>query len=407
MKKKYLIMCSSIVVLLVIGIYFYIDINATSGKVIENSKDSSIINSNTISMMYETESGSGEYQAATESSWLQEGYVFNEELSSCENGSKLTWNEDTKQILLEANVSDKCYVYFDVYVEPTLSERCDGKTLSSCIVDELYTEDGENDLYYHDGVGSYENADQEAGDNSYRFAGANPNNFVCFGTDDTTCSNDNLYRIIGVFDSQVKLIKNASIGSYPWASSGDNTWNSSTKPSIRNILNTTYLNGLGSTWVNKIAIHNWKVGGVKYDYSFSYTVKQYYDLEVGSSSSSITDNMKIGLMYASDYGYAASNNYWTTALSSYPAASSSNWMFASIYEWTISGDINNSLNALYLTPGGGVSSSMSNRVSFPSNVRPCFYLESSVKYNGGSGTQSDPFRIKTDATGGGDTSDND
>src|SRR5699024_7955385 len=73
--------------------------------------------------------------------------------------------------------------------------------------------DGENGLYYHDGVGSYTNADQEAGDNSYRYAGANPNNYVCFGSTESPCPEENLYRIIGIFDDdkdtnyQIKLIK--------------------------------------------------------------------------------------------------------------------------------------------------------------------------------------------------------
>ena len=59
----------------------------------------------------------------------------------------------------------------------------------------LYTTDGENGLYYHDGTGTY--GTLEAGDNSYRYAGASPNNYVCFGTNDEICSEDNLYRIIG------------------------------------------------------------------------------------------------------------------------------------------------------------------------------------------------------------------
>lgn len=32
----------------------------------------------------------------------------------------------------------------------------------------------------------------EAGDNSYRYAGVNPNNYVCFGSDEATCPTDNL-----------------------------------------------------------------------------------------------------------------------------------------------------------------------------------------------------------------------
>ena len=56
-------------------------------------------------------------------------------------------------------------------------------------------------LYHHDA--SLTNG---AGDNSYRFAGADPNNYVCFGSDEATCPNENLYRIIGVIDGKVKLI---------------------------------------------------------------------------------------------------------------------------------------------------------------------------------------------------------
>ena len=85
--------------------------------------------------------------------------------------------------------------------------------LADYIINNIYTIDGENGLYYHDGVGTYTNADQEAGDNSYRYSGANPNNYICFGSDADTCPDEYLYRIIGVFDEDgdgeynVKLIK--------------------------------------------------------------------------------------------------------------------------------------------------------------------------------------------------------
>ena len=70
-------------------------------------------------------------------------------------------------------------------------------------VKSLYTgTQGENSIYYHDS--SLTNG---AGDSSYRYSGANPNNYVCFGSNESTCPTDNLYRIIGVFGNQVKLIK--------------------------------------------------------------------------------------------------------------------------------------------------------------------------------------------------------
>ena len=47
------------------------------------------------SYMIETSAGSGDYEMVTDNKWLGEGYVFNESLSGCENGSKLTWNDET------------------------------------------------------------------------------------------------------------------------------------------------------------------------------------------------------------------------------------------------------------------------------------------------------------------------
>ena len=260
------------------------------------------------------------------------------------------------------------------------------KNLASYITDELYTSDGANGIYLHDGSGTY--GSQEAGDNSYRFAGANPNNYVCFGSDASTCPADNLYRIIGVFGSQVKLIKNTSIGNNYWSGSSSNTsntWSSSTLNT--GTLNGTYLNGLGSKWSNLISTHAWKVGGMSW--STTNTAKQYYNVELGSNSSSTTYNAKIGLMYVSDFGYAASPNYWTTELYNYEPSKSSNWM-AGLTEWTISRTSDDSLSAFYVYSAGNVASG---GVFSGYGVRPSFYLESTVGFSSGSGTQTDPYRV--------------
>ena len=253
-----------------------------------------------------------------------------------------------------------------------------GTNLATCIKNQ-YTSQGTNGLYYH--TSSLANG---AGDNSYRYAGANPNNYVCFGSTASTCPSGNLYRIIGVFGSEVKLIKSTSYGSYEWSSNYDNTWSTS---DIKNTLNTTYYNTLSSTWQNKIATHTWKVGGmVNNNY---YTAKQYYNVEVGSSSSSTTDSMKIGLMYVSDYGFAASNSYWTTALYNYESATSSNWLYLGKLEWTISRNSSSSDRA-FIVLSGDVYYVI---VSRSDAVRPSFYLTSSTTYVSGSGTSSDPIRI--------------
>ena len=378
MKKKYLII--SISVLLVLSTCLYVFISDTTEKVvISSNKESnrSVVNTNALTMMYETEAGSGEYQVSSDTSWPTDGYTFNETLSKCENGSALTWDNENKRVVVSTSVSDKCYVYFDK--EP------DVIYLASYITSQ-YTTDGENGLYYHDA-----DLANGAGDNSYRFSGANPNNYVCFGTDEVSCPEDNLYRIIGVFNGQVKLIKSTSYGEYVWESdwaTQGNTWDETTKPDIYTTLNTTYYNTLGSEWQSKIATHSWKVGGMASD--TSATAKDYYDTEVGTGQSGYEETMKIGLMYVSDYGYGASEEYWTTELNNYEPTVDSNWMYLGTYEWLISRSSDNADFAFYVYGTGYVNIS---DVLSAIAVRPSFYLESDVTYASGSGSMTDPLKI--------------
>ena len=270
--------------------------------------------------------------------------------------------------------------------------------LADYIKNTVYTGDGNNGLYYHDGLGSYTNAAQEAGDNSYRYAGANPNNYVCFGSDAATCPNDNLYRIIGVFGSQVKLIKNTSIGGYYWSgsiSNRSNVWSNSTLNT--GTLNGTYLNGLGTTWNEMIETTTWKVGGNTSSNISEQTVKNAYRNEIVSPAANTTYNAKIGLMYVSDYYYAASPTYWSYAGNSssgasydYRAATGSNWMYLGAYEWTIS-RISNSTDMVFGVLYSGCF--FGGNVTSGSSVRPSFYLKSNVAITSGDGSSTSPYRV--------------
>ena len=298
-------------------------------------------------------------------------------------------------------------------------------TLAEYITDYVYVEDGVNSLYYHDGQGTYTNADQEAGDNSYRYSGANPNNYVCFGSDEDTCSYNNLYRIIGVFDGQVKLIKAdyatidelgtngdyhsnyeafwgststykgtiglSQIGVYNWnGGTSTNIWSESQLNTLN--LNSNFLNIFSSIWQNKIAIINWQVGGMTWNRLA--TAKQYYDTEIESSSSiSTTYNAKIGLMYVSDYGYAMDPSGWTTNLESYDYASNNNWMYMGLNEWFISRCSDDFNNAFIMFSIGSVSLGYDYVDTDADATRPCFYLTSTTQYVSGTGTQADPYRI--------------
>ena len=380
MKKKVLIGVSGIfVIILGICICFYISKYNSDNEMytsnIEDKKENSV--GGFLTFMLETEAGSGTYEKSTSSTWPGEGYVFNGNLSSCENGGELSWNEELGAVNLKTNNTEKCYVYFDK--EP------DVIYLASYITSQ-YTTDGENGLYYHDA-----DLANGAGDNSYRFSGANPNNYVCFGTDEVSCPEDNLYRIIGVFNGQVKLIKSTSYGKYVWESDWDtqgNTWDETTKPDIYTTLNTTYYNTLGSEWQSKIATHSWKVGGMARD--TSATAKDYYDTEVGTGQSGYEETMKIGLMYVSDYGYGASEEYWTTELNNYEPTVDSNWMYLGAYEWLIS-RTSGAMSIAFFVSGTGYVYYYG--VSNAGAVRPSFYLESDVTYASGSGSMTDPLKI--------------
>ena len=263
-------------------------------------------------------------------------------------------------------------------------------TLSEYVISQYTGTQGENNIYYHDIT-----LDNGAEDNSYRYAGASDsvNNYICLGSDVATCPDANLFRIIGVFGDQTKVIRAKSVGNKQWHTSESNTWSSS---SLNAYLNGEYLTSLG-TLADKIATTTWKAGGVIWSNIVTSVPKTAYQNEVGSSASSTTVDKKIGLMYVSDYYYSASPSAWTLvgynesdATKDYRAAKTINWLYLGSNEWTISrtSDITPYAFGMFST---GLVSNYGVTLSF--GVRPSFNLLSSVTYASGSGTSSDPIRI--------------
>ena len=121
------------------------------------------------------------------------------------------------------------------------------------------------------------------------------------------------------------------------------------------------------------------------------TPKIAYDYEVGINSSNTTDTMKIGLMYVSDYGYAASNSSWTTELFYYGNVVNNNWLYLGSVEWTITRRTDTSIHAFSVLVNGSALANIS--VIREYAIRPCFYLTSDVIYVGGTGTKSDPIKL--------------
>ena len=279
------------------------------------------------------------------------------------------------------------------------------------------------------GSGTMEPHILDAEDYSYRYSGANPNNYVCFGSNEGTCSNDNLYRIIGIFDGKVKLIKSdyttsamlgtngrdyygiydsstsgykgsmdtSTITAYRWnydtsvSENGSNNWTPSEFNTIN--LNTNYWNYLGSTWQNLIVETTWHLGGISY--SGSNTAKKIYDGErnnagYGNNPTTYTD--EIGLMYPSDYGYAASPDNWNTDLGDYgnDTNKNNNWMYMGLDEWTITPHASDLYRVFRVDDYGYLYGSYADSGYA---ARPVFYLESNVELSRGTGTLSDPYRL--------------
>ena len=274
-------------------------------------------------------------------------------------------------------------------------------------------------------------------ENLYSPASEGVKNFVCFGSTETSCPTDNLYRIIGVIDGKVKLIKYdyatsallgtdgdywesstpdstyykgslTSIDEYYWNYKNDtsinngfgsNTWSTSLLNKIN--LNTNFINNIGSTWANKIATTTWKVGGTTYKNIVESVPTVAYQNEIVAPAENTTYDAKIGLMYATDYGFAASPSAWTTTLYEYGGTDANgtsiktiNWMYMGYSEWTISRWSNDFYKAFTVDYYGHMNDAyLFADLAVTNGVRPSFSLSSSITYVSGSGSMSDPILI--------------
>lgn len=186
----------------------------------------------------------------------------------------------------------------------------------------------------------------------------------------------------------------SKIPSYFWSGSNTNSSNDWTASTLnKNILNGTYLTTLGTAWANKIANSQWKIGGSDNDKIWVEIPSSAYQNEVVNTYENKTTNAKVGLMYASDYGFAASSNNWTTTLITYDNSTNrnNNWMFLGMGEWTITPVVSKT-EAYIIGYGGRVGCFTVTDHSFGA-VRPVFYLNSNIEITSGTGTKTNPYRI--------------
>ena len=283
-----------------------------------------------------------------------------------------------------------------------------------------------------------------------RYYGANPNNYIYFNCSDysnqssSTCET---WRIIGVFEGKLKLIRNKSIGYHSWDNKdtstgaetnlGKNDW---TTARLMKLLNPSkyytvdsndnnlgqilYYNGASgkcysgqnnatvdcdftstgiknNTTRNMIAETTYNLGGWN---GSSIYPNQIYGYERGTkvyTGRPTTWKGKIALAYISDYGYAVDlNQCKDKTLNNYSdsTCTSNNWMKTIITNngsnpgWLLTPDSSSSTHAWYVPSDGDVRYSSATYGAYW--AAPVLSLSSELGIeSGGDGSSSKPYKL--------------
>ena len=238
----------------------------------------------------------------------------------------------------------------------------------------------------------------------YRYRGGDSvvKNYVTF--------NNEVWRIIGIIptedtsgnvENRIKIIRDTSIGNKYWNENGTNDWTTAT---LNTYLNNDYYNTLSSDAQNMIGTTKYYLGGYK-DSKMTSDVMWKYERKNEANKTGyyygtnpIMQNdtsKKIALMYASDYGYAASKECISNLFGYDGSAScktTNNWLDKSQYEWLLPQYSDFSIDAFIVRSSGYVFSN--DNVYLSENaVRPVLYLSSNVKISGGEGTSQKPYML--------------
>ena len=284
-------------------------------------------------------------------------------------------------------------------------------------------------------------------DENIRYYGSDPNNYVRF--------NNELWRIIGVFGNNVKLVRSESLASLSWDSSessvndgwGVNQWGESTHEDgsyyegadLQVYLNKMYYGGTSVTCYNGqnkkevtcpantidetskslIDNHTWNTGAPNdsklYDSTPGlYDTVPFYKAERGKETGKICNGRDycndtvtrktewtgyIGLPYVTDWAYASSESDCNTKIdkSSTYKCKNNNWMhYGSTYNdvtWYLS-PFTNPSNANFVWRVNGDGFVRYDFATYPLSVFPTIYLKSNILIESGKGTSSDPYILK-------------
>lgn len=157
-KKKIIVILITFLTLSILSNVYLLYSNYSLRNILFQEQSSSTPKKKDLmSLMLETEQGSGMYEASKTGEWPDGEYVFNKELSKCENGRELSWDNDKNQVVMVGNSSDKCYLYFNIdtsvtinsftvtNTETTITISMDAQSTNGAIAKYYYSiDDGEN-----------------------------------------------------------------------------------------------------------------------------------------------------------------------------------------------------------------------------------------------------------------------
>lgn len=271
-------------------------------------------------------------------------------------------------------------------------------------------------------------------DGNIRYSGLGDRNYVLFNCNTYPNTSCETWRIIGVFDGKVKLIRNESIGTYPWdnkdtttgaeADYGSNDWTTArlmkllnpgyTKESVNNSLyynskggqcyagvnnaetpcDFTYTGIKNDTTRNMIADAKWSLLGWL-DEGVNVYADQSYKLE-NTSGTVYTGNKtswtgKIALPYPSDYAYSAYLGKCTSTLGEYSNCSS--WMKTMFNSKTIALLTPIVSSSFVFHVAGGCLDMGEPYAALDSEIFPTLYLNANVSIKTGSGTLNSPYQL--------------
>ena len=364
-------------------------------------------------------------------------YHIDEEKTICENGGKVSIVGN--KLAYQTLGSDRCsvYLYYEELHDIKINvanpsyllggytksiTNCDGITggtwdykLNGVVIDSI-NGNTKCDLSLTQKTPSNEEllstvVDNKAtrNENGKRYEGENPDNYIWF--------NDELWRIIGnvpvcltsgcsTTENRVKIIRNYSIGAIKY-DDNSSTWMGS---NIQNLLNTCYLGKKSSCDSYCYSYETSAVGLCDYssdgidasDYYGNMIEDVYYNVGAGDSTyktaanyytqeiaTHATSTSKIGLMYASDWGYAIEG--FSGVLESGGSAinyMNKNWLFSNGIEWTMSAY--DSSVPLHVVHYGHL---YNRSASGGRAARPVLYLKSNAYVVSGTGTKVDPYTL--------------